>query len=201
MRRLLLFSVCFLTVSCSTQPRTDNQEAQRALEQMVLDKSAFDRHYLNYCSSMQQCQAPLVCMNQRCDIPPSLLGQPSDNTPTLTIINGDVQQKLWLEICDDDYTRARGMMLRKAFAQGWGMLFIFDNDAKRSFWMANCYLPLDMVFIRKVGSVSNVIENAEPLNTEPRYQSTDRVRYVLELPPGSIRQYGIHTATKFVLPR
>ena len=199
-RLRLLCSFMVFATSCSTPSVHASHDVDMALEQMVMDRAAFDRNYLNYCSTMQQCQAPLVCLNQQCVIPPSLLGRPAEKTPSLTLVNGESRQNLWLEICDDDYTRARGMMMRKSFAQGWGMLFVFDNDARRSFWMANCYIPLDMVFIRKDGSVSNVIENAEPLNTEPRYMSTDRVRYVLELPAGSIRQYQITTATKFILP-
>lgn len=200
-RIVLLAAVGCLATSCSSQPQKSAVDVDKALEQMVIERSAFDRHFQNYCSAMQDCQTPLVCADKKCDVPPSLLGTPTETTPTLTIVNGDSQQKLWLEICDDDYTRARGMMMRKSFVKGWGMLFAFQDDAKRSFWMANCYIPLDMVFIRKDGSVSNVIENAEPLNPQPRYQSTDRVRYVLELPVGSIQQYQITTATKFVLPK
>ncbi len=201
-KRIVLFAaMCGLASACSSQPQKMAVDVDKALGMMVIERSAFERQFQDYCVSMQDCQTPLVCADKKCEIPPSLLGNPTETTPTLTIVNGESQQNLWLEICDDDYTRARGMMMRKSFVMGWGMLFVFQDDAKRSFWMANCYIPLDMVFIRKDGSVSNVIENADPLNTQPRYQSTDRVRYVLELPVGSIQKYQISTSTKFVLPK
>lgn len=87
--------------------------------------------------------------------------------------------------------------MRRAFHPDWGMLFVYPNEARRGFWMHNTYIPLDMVFIRRDGSVSNTHENAQALNDEPRYTSTDRVKYVLELPAGSVKKYGINTKTQF----
>ena len=91
----------------------------------------------------------------------------------------------------------RGMMMRKACQPDWGMLFVYPSEGMRSFWMHNTYIALDMVFIRRDGSVSNVIENAEPLNDIPRYESTDRVQYVLELPAGTAAKYRIKPGSRF----
>ena len=63
--------------------------------------------------------------------------------------------------------------------------------------MHNTYIPLDMVFIRDDGSVSNIHENAEALNDIPRYFSSDKVKYVLELPAGSVQNHHIDKTTKF----
>ena len=77
------------------------------------------------------------------------------------------------------------------------MLFIFPNELRRSFWMSHTYLPLDIVFIDKDGTVSNFYKNAKPLDERPRYTSNKRVRYVLELPAGSIERFGIDNSTSF----
>ena len=199
-RYFIALTLLCLATGCSAQTVANSERVNRALSLMVIDSSQFDRNFMNPCDDMQQCQAPLVCMHSHCQIPPSLLNEPESDTPQLTIINGDAQHKLFVEICNDRYTQTRGMMMRKAFADGWAMLFAFTDDSKRHFWMKNTYIPLDMVFVRKDGSVSNVIENARPLDEGPRYESTDRVRYVIELPVGSIQKYGITPSSKVVVP-
>ena len=189
--------ISLLLASCSTNSALDAEKVDGALQKMVIDKTQFDLNYLKPCSDMQQCQLPLVCMHSRCEIPPSLTNSPSADTPRLEFSNGDERQSFYIEERKDQYAQAKGMMFRKAFADGWGMLFIFNEDSRRHFWMKDCYIPLDMVFIRKDGTVSNVIRDAAPIDEKPRYESTDRVRFVLELPSGSIDKYHLSTSTKF----
>ena len=38
-------------------------------------------------------------------------------------------------------------MYRDAVPEGTGMLFVFDREALRSFWMQNTYVALDVAFI------------------------------------------------------
>ena len=86
---------------------------------------------------------------------------------------------------------------RLLYATRLHMLFIVPNELRRSFWMSHTYLPLDIVFIDKDGTVSNFYKNAKPLDERPRYTSNKRVRYVLELPAGSIERFGIDNSTTF----
>ncbi len=196
MKKLLIL-VGVLTLSgCSSMTGSD-VNTENALKLMVLDPIKFQRNYHNPCDNDQQCDAPLVCQASRCEVPPSLMNTPNSNTPKLKFKNGSEEHSLYIEECRDAYTQQRGMMFRKAFADGWGMLFVFDHEKLQSFWMQNCYVGLDMVFIRKDGTVSNVIRNAAPLDDKPRYKSTDRTRFVLELPIGSIDKYNLSTSTVF----
>ena len=171
-----------------------------AMPLMVIAPDTFTQDHLKPCTHTQMCTAPLACIDQFCQIPPSLLGRHTDQTPKLIFKTETAEHQIWIEIMNDDYTMQRGMMMRKAFHPDWGMLFVYPNEAKRSFWMHNTYIPLDMVFIRRDGTVSNTRENAEPLNDQPRYTSTDRVKYVLELPAGSVKKFGINTKTTFIFP-
>ena len=165
---------------------------------MVIDQSEFQNDYMKNCVHTSQCLAPLVCTNKICKIPPSILGKTDENTPKLTFKNAEGEEQfVYIEIVADDYTTQRGMMMRRSCHPEWGMLFVFPAEAKHAFWMHNTYIPLDMVFIRADGSVSNIHENAEALNDIPRYPSTDKVKYVLELPAGSVQKHHMNSSTRF----
>ena len=47
-------------------------------------------------------------------------------------------QRFGIELATDDATRARGLMFREALGPDAGMLFIFDDEQPRAFWMHNC---------------------------------------------------------------
>ena len=72
-----------------------------------------------------------------------------------------------------------------------GMLFVYDRTRyRRSMWMKNTYIPLDMLFIRRDGVISSIIENTEPLSLTSR-SSEEPVTYVLELGGGVTAALGI----------
>jgi uncharacterized protein len=63
------------------------------------------------------------------------------------------------------------------------MLFIFEADNIRSFWMKNTFIPLDMIFIDSELRVVDFYESAKPLNETP-IVSRAPARYVLEINAG-----------------
>lgn len=78
----------------------------------------------------------------------------------------------------------RGLM-HVRFLDAWrGMLFVYGNEAPRSMWMKNTFLPLDMLFIKADGTISSVVENTEPQSLQS-ISSIEDVRYVLELNAGT----------------
>lgn len=185
--------------SCSPFTAESSADQKDALSKMVISPGDFDRSFGLPCEKASDCTLPLVCESNRCAVPPSLTGRVNEKTPVLSFHSSKGAQRIYIEIADSEYTRQKGMMKRKAFDQNWGMLFIFQNHLRRSFWMSQTYIPLDMVFIRRDGSVSNTVENAAPLDEGPRYVSTDRVKYVLELPAGAVQRFGIDTSSRFDL--
>ncbi len=79
--------------------------------------------------------------------------------------------------------RSQGLMYKDKISNNEGMFFVFPEDASRSFWMKNTYIPLDMIFISKSGEVRKVLENTVPLSSTPRI-CEEPVRYVLEVNAG-----------------
>ncbi|MEM9209717.1 MAG: DUF192 domain-containing protein [Pseudomonadota bacterium] len=84
----------------------------------------------------------------------------------------------------------RGLMFVRDLPNDTGMLFIYDGPGRRSMWMKNTYLPLDMLFIREDGTVSSIVTDTEPLSLRS-ISSEEPVTYVLELNAGVTTELGI----------
>jgi len=95
-----------------------------------------------------------------------------------------------VEVVADEAARSRGLMYRKQLGRNAGMLFEFPDDDYRVFWMKNTILPLDMLFIRKDGTVSSIAADTTPYSESP-ISSTEPVRAVLEINSGRAAALGI----------
>jgi hypothetical protein len=95
-----------------------------------------------------------------------------------------------IEIADDDSKREVGMMGRPTMEERQGMLFVFEEEQMASFWMKNCILPLDMIFINKLGEIVTICKNTTPFS-EQAYSATAMTLLVLEVNAGFTDKYGI----------
>lgn len=95
---------------------------------------------------------------------------------------------IWLATVRDQ--QMRGLMFVRDLPEFTGMLFVYDRPGRRSMWMKNTYIPLDIVFIRDDGVVSSIVADAEPLNLTS-LSSIEPVPYVLELGGGVAEKLGI----------
>ena len=97
-----------------------------------------------------------------------------------------------VEIADNAQSRALGLMFREHLDEDKGMLFIFDDEAERYFWMKNTKMPLGMIFMDKDGTIINIV-TAEPCKGEPcpSYASEGKAKYVLEINAGGTKNIGV----------
>jgi len=98
-------------------------------------------------------------------------------------------QKLYIEVADTPLKRQYGLMDRRDLGKNAGMLFQFPNKARRSFWMQNTYIPLDIAFIDGRGKIFQ-IANMIPTSTKP-VSSSRSCRYVLEVNRGWFKNNGL----------
>jgi hypothetical protein len=84
----------------------------------------------------------------------------------------------------------RGLMFVRDLPERTGMLFVYGDDNYRSMWMRNTYIPLDMVFARRDGTVTNIVHETVPLS-EKSVVSSEPARFVLELNAGVARRLAI----------
>jgi uncharacterized protein len=108
-----------------------------------------------------------------------------------------------IEIAEDDASREHGLMDRAQMDEDHGMLFIFQDDAPRAFWMKNTKLPLDMIFADANRKIVSVTHGAEPCVTErcPAYTSGAPARYVLELNAGQAAKLGLTSGDELIVHR
>ncbi len=88
-----------------------------------------------------------------------------------------------VELAQEDSKRQLGLMYRDKMGQSQGMLFVFEDEEPRSFWMKNTVLPLDMIFVNGRNEIVTIHKNATPYS-EQSYASTRPAKYVVEVNAG-----------------
>ncbi|WP_223551681.1 DUF192 domain-containing protein [Aestuariivivens sp. NBU2969] len=102
----------------------------------------------------------------------------------LTIIKSDsTTVHLNIEIADTDYDTQTGLMYRNSMADTQAMLFIFENEQPRSFYMKNTRIPLDIIFIGENKKIVSFQKNAQAFD-ETSLPSNSPAKYVLEVNAG-----------------
>ncbi len=122
--------------------------------------------------------------------PPSPTPIPS-NGPTVQFIGSSGTGPTYkVELARTSAEINKGLMYRTSLADDAGMLFIFSGDYNHYFYMANTYIPLDMVYISSKNVVVGVVANAKPLSTA-LITPPGPCHYVLEINGGQAAQKGI----------
>jgi uncharacterized membrane protein (UPF0127 family) len=108
-----------------------------------------------------------------------------------------------IELAEDDASRAHGLMDRTQMDADHGMLFVFQDDAPRAFWMKNTKIPLDMLFFDAERKLVSVQHDVPPCIADPcpGYSSGAPARYVLELNGGQARKLGLTTGDELQIHR
>jgi uncharacterized protein len=100
-----------------------------------------------------------------------------------------------VELARDESSRERGLMYRTSMAEDQGMLFSWQDERVRNFWMRNTCIPLDLLYITKDGIIAGILEQVPTLNDAPRGIPCP-VAHVLELNAGWARSHGIKPGMK-----
>lgn len=106
--------------------------------------------------------------------------------------------RVW--IADDEDTRAEGLMYLSAdeIADDQGMLFVFEDERIRGFWMKNTITALDIAFARADGTI--VATHAMPPLTLSTYSSIEPAIFALEVKSGTFARLGIGEGDRIDIP-
>lgn len=119
----------------------------------------------------------------------------NSNTIKLDDILVDVQ------IADTDVKRNRGLMFEEQIPYDHGMLFIYEESGKYSFWMYNVKFALDIIWFDDKGNAVHIKQNVPPCTTEPEhctvYDPGVEALYVFEATAGFVEKFGITDSSKF----
>ncbi|HEX8260912.1 MAG TPA: DUF192 domain-containing protein [Rubrobacteraceae bacterium] len=124
-----------------------------------------------------------------------------DESTTVAIIdaNGERSEvEVEVEIADDEAEQRRGLMERTELAENAGMLFVFDREAPRSFWMRNTLIPLSIAYIAADGRIVD-IQDMQPLD-ETSHPSAEPAQYALEVNQGFFAERGIEVGDVVEIP-
>ncbi len=102
-----------------------------------------------------------------------------------------------LEIAEGDYETQTGLMYRKNMLPNRGMLFIFPNEQRRSFYMKNTEFALDIIYLNSKNEVVSIQKNAQPLD-QTSLPSDAPATYVLEVNAGLSDQWGLEAGDALV---
>lgn len=110
------------------------------------------------------------------------------------------QWEVTVETADTLESQEKGLMGRESLDENRGMLFVYDRDAKKSFWMKNTTIPLSIAYIAADGTIREIYD-MEPLSTRT-VDSRYSVRYALEVNQGAFERHGINAGDKveFIKP-
>jgi len=92
-----------------------------------------------------------------------------------------------------------GLMHRTEVPEDRGMLFVFESERDRSFFMHNVPITLDLCFLESDGTVIN-IEHGKPFEDEPKLLSARPARYVPELAGGWAERHGLMPGDRIEIP-
>ena len=141
-----------------------------------------------------------------------LFFQGCDSPPTISSITVEISGKEYqLELALNRIDRERGLMDRTFLSDQGGLLFVFPEAAERSFWMKNCFIDIDLMFLDSRGTVMAVHrmvvevpkgDNEPPWTYEARlkhYWSNGPSRFAIELSAGSLDHLQITVNDKISL--
>ncbi len=102
-------------------------------------------------------------------------------------------QKFTVEVADTNEKWALGLMFREVIPDDYGMLFVSNFEDYRSFWMKNCKVHLDIIFLDRNKQVINIHANVPPCQNDPcpAYESKRSAQYVLELRSNRAKELNI----------
>ena len=104
-----------------------------------------------------------------------------------------------LEVADTEQSRETGLMRRDEMPADHGMLFIFDDETPRTFWMKNTRIPLDILFLDGTKHVISIEQmKAYDLSTT---RSGGPAKYAIELNEGAAARAGAKVGDVIMLPK
>lgn len=119
------------------------------------------------------------------------------DTLPVTLPNGKV---IKAEVLVKPEDMMRGMMFRDSLAADRGMLFFHSQPGKYSYWMYQCKLPLDIIWMDSSRKIVEISANTPPCPSKsakecPSFGGHQDAKYVLELNGGAAARNGITLGT------
>ncbi|WP_269582297.1 DUF192 domain-containing protein [Roseibium sp. Sym1] len=117
----------------------------------------------------------------------------------LVVTSGDGEHRFQVDVAATDSQRSYGLMFRQEMAADQGMLFLFEGEGERYFWMKNTPLPLDIIYIGANGEIVSIAADTEPFSLDA-IPSGGPAKYVLEVNAGIAKKLDIKAGDTVASP-
>lgn len=119
--------------------------------------------------------------------------QPAEEEITVRILAEDKDLRIFVEVADTPEKIHQGLMFRESLGENNGMVFIFEGEDYRSFWMKNTLIPLDIIFVNSNSTIIDIKENFQPCEQEPceSYRSKEKATHAVEVNAGFVEKNNI----------
>ncbi len=133
-------------------------------------------------------------------VPPAAIEQGQVLPITATATIQSTGKVFDLEVTRTAEERSIGLMYREELADDRGMLFEFDPPRPVSFWMKNCRMNLDMIFMQN-GIVQAIARDVPPCDTEPcpTYGTPIAIDQVIEIRGGLADEINLQEGDKIIV--
>ena len=105
-----------------------------------------------------------------------------------------------VEVAETDEQHQQGLMYREKLAPNAGMIFVFNDEEPRFFWMKNTYVDLSIGFFdknRKLIDIQDMKATTVMQKEFPNYPSRGPAQYALEVSKGWFKKNGIREGAIF----
>jgi uncharacterized membrane protein (UPF0127 family) len=134
----------------------------------------------------------LLCLTAACSDAPRSNGGGQVTNREVTLPDGF---KVNAELKVTAGEMARGMMYRESLEAGNGMLFVHAKPGQYGYWMANCKIPLDIIWMDSNHQVVEISANTPPCPSGgsgcPSFGGHFVSQYVLEIGANEAQKHGV----------
>ncbi len=106
------------------------------------------------------------------------------------ITSDSTSVSLDIEIADTDFDIQTGLMYRNSMEKNQGMLFVFEDESERYFYMKNTKIPLDIIYVNNGKTIVSFQKNTKPFD-ETSLPSNAPAKYVLEINAGLVDSWNL----------
>lgn len=127
-------------------------------------------------------------------------------TAEIEILNAEARAVKFrgeIEMSDTALKRTKGFSGRKTLGENNGMLFVFEQSGKYSFWMAGMNFPLDIIWLSgdKIVDISENVPQPKGVGLPAIVSPSAKINRVLELSGGAAEKFKIKIGDEMKLTR
>ena len=112
----------------------------------------------------------------------------------------DEKFRFFVYLADTKLKREIGLQCTTELKENEGMLFIWNSENQRYFWMKNTKFHLDIIFINSDFNIVDIFFNAKPFSLT-NISTSRKAQYVLELNKGIFEYLDLMIGDKVVLKK